>query len=134
MGNIAELIMRNPTPENIQQAKSWANMGLNVIKVTRKDTFLKHEICEAAYAVMLYNVAMVREVRMFIRLQNSTLTSLQLSGDKQKAQDLLTESLDHSKTIGFNDGIKHAEEALNKVKDAADNISPLPVTFEKVDY
>jgi len=114
MGNIAELIVRNPSPENIQQAESWAEKGLDVVKGTRNNTFRKHEICEAAYAVMLYNLAMTRE----------------LSGDKEKAQDLLTESLEHSKTIGFNDGIKHAEEALGKFQGTTD--IPQQPNFEKV--
>lgn len=70
MGNIAELIVRNPSPENIQQAESWAKKGLDVVKATRNDTHVKYEICEAAYAVMLYNLAMTREVCTSIYHQN----------------------------------------------------------------
>ena len=63
MGNIAELILRTRNDsEAIMQAEAWANKGLDIAMRTRKSTFSKHEVCEVAYAAMLYNLAMIRDV------------------------------------------------------------------------
>lgn len=66
MGNISELILRTRNdPEAIVQAESWANKGLEVASRVRKSTLVKHPSCEVAYAYMLYNLGMIRDVRCF---------------------------------------------------------------------
>ena len=63
MGNIAELILRTSMePASVEQAESWVNKGLEVASRVRKSTFRTHSICEHAYAMMLYNLAMIRDV------------------------------------------------------------------------
>jgi len=68
MGNMAELMVRNlhrsnVTAESILQAESWAKKGLDVVIAARKVSPIKYDVCEEAYALLLYNVAMIREVR-----------------------------------------------------------------------
>ncbi|TFK38114.1 hypothetical protein BDQ12DRAFT_606466 [Crucibulum laeve] len=104
MGNIAKLILRkDSSKETIAQAESWAKKGLEVADVSRK-SLRKHEICDIAYAMMLYNLAMIRE----------------MAGDGEKARALLTESMNHSKEIGLREGVTHAEEALRALD--SDNV------------
>lgn len=63
MGNISELILRTSiNPEAVVQAEAWANKGLEVASRVRKSTFTTHPVCEQAYAMMLYNLAMIRDV------------------------------------------------------------------------
>jgi hypothetical protein len=63
MGNIAELILRTSMDSaSVEQAESWANKGLEVASRVRKSTFRTHPVCEHAYAMMLYNLAMIRDV------------------------------------------------------------------------
>ncbi|RXW13771.1 hypothetical protein EST38_g12084 [Candolleomyces aberdarensis] len=63
MGNISELILRTRNdPEAIVQAESWATKGLEVASRGRKSTLVKHPSCEVAYACMLYNLAMIRDM------------------------------------------------------------------------
>ncbi|KAF9010013.1 hypothetical protein BDQ17DRAFT_1388040 [Cyathus striatus] len=96
MGNISELIMRgNPSQDSLAQAEAWAQKGLEVADKERKG-FRKHAICDVAYAVMLYNLAMVRE----------------MSGDGKRARELLVQSLNLSQDIGLEEGVSHAKEAL----------------------
>ncbi|KAF9484755.1 hypothetical protein BDN70DRAFT_871998 [Pholiota conissans] len=117
MGNIAELILRN-TPkdehssEAIFQAESWARKGLEIVSAARKASPKKCDVCEEAYAVLLYNMAMVRK----------------LSGDEDRACQLLKESLEHSKAIGLEEGIKHANGALNGVNTNLEE--PKPVALD----
>lgn len=63
MGNISELILRRSmSPDAVVQAESWANKGLEVASRLRKSGFTAHPVCEQAYAMMLYNLAMIRDV------------------------------------------------------------------------
>jgi hypothetical protein len=76
MGNIAELILRNRdggnvNPDDLAQAESWARKGLELTISARKVSPIKHDVCEEAFAMLLYNLAMVREVRSFRVLVNS---------------------------------------------------------------
>jgi len=66
MGNVAELILRNHNsgkvdPDVLAQAESWARKGLEVT-VSARVSSIKHDLCEEAFAVLLYNLAMVRKV------------------------------------------------------------------------
>jgi hypothetical protein len=68
MGNIAELLLRGQSrekmsPEVLAQAESWARKGLDIVTTTRKRSSAPLDICEEAFAVLLYNVALVKEVR-----------------------------------------------------------------------
>lgn len=70
MGNIAELILRThpeqPVPtEILQQAESWVKKGLEVSKAARneaRNSSGPETTCEAAYSVLLFNLAVIREV------------------------------------------------------------------------
>jgi len=67
MGNIAELILRNHgsgnvNPDDLAQAESWARKGLELTISARKVSAIKHDVCEEAFAMLLYNLAIVREV------------------------------------------------------------------------
>lgn len=67
MGNVAELLVRNldsknASPETVSQAESWAKKGLEVVISARKVSPIEVDVCEEAFAVLLYNVAMIREV------------------------------------------------------------------------
>lgn len=62
MGNVADLILRRSTSsEAITQAESWAKKGLEVTSAARMSRSAI-DVCEVAYAVLLYNFAMIREV------------------------------------------------------------------------
>ena len=66
MGNIAELILRNHDggnvdPDVLAQAESWARKGLEVT-ISARVSSIKRDVCEEAFAVLLYNLAMVRKV------------------------------------------------------------------------
>lgn len=67
MGNISEMIVRyqvrdGESAEALVQAEAWANKGLELATAMRKKASKKCEVCEEAYAVLLYNLAVVREV------------------------------------------------------------------------
>ncbi|CAA7266844.1 unnamed protein product [Cyclocybe aegerita] len=121
MANVAELILRNHpsnnvNPEVLHQAESWAKKGLDITTTTRERSPYKHSICEEAYAVMLYNLAMISE----------------FAGDKEKARQLLYKSLDQSKSIGMQDGISHAEEVLHTLDTgSAEKIRPFVVEVHR---
>ncbi|KAF9036213.1 hypothetical protein BJ165DRAFT_1533064 [Panaeolus papilionaceus] len=101
MGNVADLILRRSTSsEAIAQAESWAKKGLEVTSAARMSRSAI-DVCEVAYAVLLYNFAMIRE----------------LSGDHSKARELFTQSLDHSKKIDMPEAMEHAADAL-RIMDA----------------
>lgn len=68
MGNIAELLLRGQSrekmsPEVLAQAEAWARKGLDIVTTTRKHSSAPLDVCEEAFAVLLYNVALVKEVR-----------------------------------------------------------------------
>lgn len=70
MGNVAELLVRNldsknATPEAVSQAEAWAKKGLEVVIAARKISPIEVDVCEEAFAVLLYNVAMIREVNNY---------------------------------------------------------------------
>lgn len=44
---------------------------------------------------------------------------MQLTGDENRARQLLTESLEQSKAMGLNEGIKHANSALDALSTQA---------------
>ncbi|PPQ76323.1 hypothetical protein CVT24_008382 [Panaeolus cyanescens] len=101
MGNVADLILRRSiSPEAITQAESWAKKGLEITSGARMARG-PIEACEVAYAVLLYNFAMIRE----------------LSGDDVKARELFTQSLDHSRKIDMAEAMEHAADAL-RIMDA----------------
>ncbi|KJA26587.1 hypothetical protein HYPSUDRAFT_279435 [Hypholoma sublateritium FD-334 SS-4] len=104
MGNISEMIVRyqirdGEPAEALVQAEAWANKGLELATTMREKVSKKCEACEEAYAVLLYNLAVVRE----------------LSGDKNRARQLLSESLEQSKAMGLDEGIKLANRALESL-------------------
>lgn len=102
MGNLAELILRTKNdPDALMQAESWAKKGLDIASRTRKSTIVKHPVCEASYAFMLYNLAMIRD----------------MSGDKESAFQLFHDSLDQSRSIGFKDGVHNAEKAIRALQE-----------------
>ncbi|KAF4613998.1 hypothetical protein D9613_007552 [Agrocybe pediades] len=118
MGNMAELMVRNlhrsnVTAESIGQAESWARKGLDVVTAARKVSPIKFDVCEEAYALLLYNVAMIRD----------------LAGDTQEARSLLKESLQQSEKIDMKEGIKYAQEAISNLDSGRDEIKPI-VTVE----
>ncbi|KIM39870.1 hypothetical protein M413DRAFT_186178 [Hebeloma cylindrosporum] len=123
MGNIAELILRNHdrgnvNPDDLAQAESWARKGLELTISARKASAIKHDVCEEAFAILLYNLAMVRE----------------LYGDVGRARALLAESLEQSKAIDMKEGIKHAQDALHALDTDSSDIQPLVVGAEGVDH
>lgn len=74
MGNVADIILsRGANDETIAQAESWAKKGLDVATTTRSKMRTKHQVCEVAYAVLLYNVAMTREVSLNFRSRLPTI-------------------------------------------------------------
>ncbi|KAF6764144.1 hypothetical protein DFP72DRAFT_870869 [Ephemerocybe angulata] len=100
MGNISELILRTKNdPESLVQAEAWANKGLEIASRVRKGSFTTHPVCEVAYACMLFNLGMIRE----------------MSGDQTKARELFTQSLDQSRIIGLHEGIENAEKAIHEL-------------------
>lgn len=63
MGNLSELIMRNPpTPEILHQAEAWASQALANTKKARQETRKPIEKCEEVYAAALFNLATFRDV------------------------------------------------------------------------
>ncbi|KAF6764155.1 hypothetical protein DFP72DRAFT_870914 [Ephemerocybe angulata] len=60
-------------------------MGLEIASRVRKGSFTTHPVCEVAYACMLFNLGMIRE----------------MSGDQTKARELFTQSLDQSRLWVF---------------------------------
>ncbi|KAJ2925252.1 hypothetical protein H1R20_g11828, partial [Candolleomyces eurysporus] len=111
MGNISELILRTRNdPESIVQAESWATKGLEVASRVRKSTLVKHPSCEVAYACMLYNLAMIRD----------------MAGDSHSARQLFDKSLDQSRSIGLEEGIQSAERAI---KELASGSQPATMSF-----
>lgn len=71
MGNITELLARSLSrasapPEATSQAEAWAQKGLDTVLAARRASPIRHAVCEEALAVLLYNVAMVREVGGFL--------------------------------------------------------------------
>jgi len=109
MGNISDLILsRGATEGNIKQATSWAQKGLDVTTETRKKARERCEVCEVAYAVLSYNVALTRE----------------LAGDSDGAKKMFGESLAQSENIGLDQGVKFASGALRKLSNGEGNIKP----------
>lgn len=84
MGNIAELILRThpeePIPaEIVQQAETWAKKGLDISKAARKEAAkcgTTEPTCDVAYAVLLFNFAVIREVSFHLNWTLGVLTSL----------------------------------------------------------
>ncbi|KAF6745038.1 hypothetical protein DFP72DRAFT_1051606 [Ephemerocybe angulata] len=100
IGNISELILRTKNgPESLVQAEAWANKGLEIASRVRKGSFTTHPVCEVAYACMLFNLGMIRE----------------MSGDQTKARELFTQSLDQSRIIGLPEGVEDAEKAIHEL-------------------
>ena len=74
MGNVAELMIRSmnteqASPEALSQAEAWAKKGLDVVMAARKLSPIKYDVCEESLAMLLYNVAMIRDVsayRLFV--------------------------------------------------------------------
>lgn len=67
MGQISALVARS-NPEShqaLEEAEAWAKQGLDMVSRVRSDSKRgkKQGACEVAYAFMLYNLAMIREVR-----------------------------------------------------------------------
>ncbi|KAG2008291.1 hypothetical protein CC2G_013738 [Coprinopsis cinerea AmutBmut pab1-1] len=85
--------------ETLMQAESWARKGLEVAERARKASFVKHPTCEVAYALGLFNLAVLRE----------------MSGDESTARQLFHESLDQSKKIGLVEGVRNAEDAITEM-------------------
>ncbi|EAU88214.2 hypothetical protein CC1G_03886 [Coprinopsis cinerea okayama7 len=85
--------------ETLMQAESWAKKGLEVAERARKASFVKHPTCEVAYALGLFNLAVLRE----------------MSGDESTARQLFHESLDQSKKIGLVEGVRNAEDAITEM-------------------
>lgn len=112
MGNISELILRTSiNPEAVVQAEAWANKGLEVASRVRKSTFTTHPVCEQAYAMMLYNLAMIRD----------------MSGDQEKARQLFTQSLVQYQQNGLSEGVENAERAIRDLGKRAE----VPTGFAK---
>ncbi|KAF6764148.1 hypothetical protein DFP72DRAFT_415123 [Ephemerocybe angulata] len=115
MGQISELIIRAGSDgagvdhQALVEAETWAKTGLGITTEARRSFKEREGICEVAYAFMLYNLALIRE----------------LSGDQSKARELFVESLDQSKAIGFREGIKNAEKAIRVVGQEPVTISSL---------
>ncbi|TFK18264.1 hypothetical protein FA15DRAFT_675406 [Coprinopsis marcescibilis] len=87
-------------PETLVQAESWARKGLEVAKRARNSTFITHPTCEIAFASMLFNLAVLKE----------------MNGEKDEAKDLFLQSLDQSKNIGLGEGIENSEKAIQRIK------------------
>ncbi|KAF8910626.1 hypothetical protein CPB84DRAFT_1764172 [Gymnopilus junonius] len=119
MGNVAELMIsstntKNASPEALSQAEAWARKGLDVVIAARKLSPIKCDVCEESFAMLLYNVAMIRE----------------LSGDRTQARTLLTEALEQSKAIGMDEGIKYSEEALRALDEGKEEFKSFPIEPE----
>ena len=76
MGNVAELMIRSmnteqASPEALSQAEAWAKKGLDVVMAARKLSPIKYDVCEESLAMLLYNVAMIRDVSAYHSINNS---------------------------------------------------------------
>ncbi|PPQ89343.1 hypothetical protein CVT25_003180 [Psilocybe cyanescens] len=118
MGNITELLARSLSrasapPEATSQAEAWAQKGLDTVLAARRASPIRHAVCEEALAVLLYNVAMVRE----------------LAGDEPRARALLSENLEQARKIDMQEGIQHAQDALRRLDGGAgaEGVQPLVV-------
>jgi hypothetical protein len=59
MNNLSELFMRNtPTPAALHQSEAWARQALSLLQKTEGNA----RVCEEALAVVLFNLASLREV------------------------------------------------------------------------
>ncbi|KAH6918040.1 hypothetical protein BKA70DRAFT_1554198 [Coprinopsis sp. MPI-PUGE-AT-0042] len=104
MANISELILRastppdspTPPPEALRQAESWASKAMEVAARVRKGSFMTHSVCEYAYAFALFNLGSIKE----------------MSGNETEAKELYARTLEHSRAIGFEEGIVNAKDAL----------------------
>lgn len=141
MGNVAELMIRSLNTESasseaLSQAEAWAKKGLDVVMAARKLSPIKYDVCEESLAMLLYNVAMIREVGVEINnifsLPFNTLIRrfLQLSGDKAQARALLSEALEQSKAIGMDEGIKRSQEGLRALDEDKEGFEPPSIEME----
>lgn len=79
MNNLSELIMRRPpSPEIRHQAEAWARQAYRLIErvqemsLPRRGWFdssseQSREVCDQVLGVVLFNLGMLREVRVFAR-------------------------------------------------------------------
>lgn len=65
MGNVSESLLRSRGNDRaaLSEAESWANKGLDIATRNHRGGGRELAECERAYAFMLYNLAMIREVR-----------------------------------------------------------------------
>jgi len=61
-------------PEVLKQAESWAKKGLDVAQSARRSLSVKEEICEVVYAMLLFNLGMMREVSVQLLMYWLVLT------------------------------------------------------------
>lgn len=66
MAKVSETILASgDLAQVIDQATSWAQKGLDVVIATRQSSEANSE-CELAYISMLFNVALMRRVSVFV--------------------------------------------------------------------
>jgi hypothetical protein len=65
MGNISETLLRSRGNDRaaLAEAEAWARKGLEISTRNHRGGGQRMGECEISYAFMLYNLAMVREVR-----------------------------------------------------------------------
>lgn len=106
MGHLSELIIRGgtgPPSERLQQAEAWARKSLSIAQNTKRLSPHQIPMCEIAYAVALFNVGMMRE----------------LAGDREVAKEYVTKGIEHSRSIGMEDGVNVGTEALHRMGEVA---------------
>ncbi|GLB42037.1 putative tpr domain-containing protein [Lyophyllum shimeji] len=112
MSNLANVILRShgpqPSEEVLHQAEAWANKALEIAKQAKESSTTPDPTCEEAFAVGLFNVATMRQMR----------------GDKDQAKKLYEESLKQSEAIKLQPGVEHARDALRQM--TADANPPPP--------
>lgn len=75
MGNVSEGLLRSRGNDQaaLSEAESWAKKGLDIATRNHRGGGRELAECERAYAFMLYNLAMIREVSDSFALVTSSL-------------------------------------------------------------
>ncbi|KAG8913655.1 hypothetical protein FRC02_005362 [Tulasnella sp. 418] len=111
MNNLASLFA-TPTPAhrnvNIPQAKAWASKALEIVTKARESYVVKSTnqltedqmLCEETVAVVLFNLGMLSE----------------MGRQEGEAMEHYERALRQSETIGMDEGVAEAKDALKRLR------------------
>lgn len=112
-------MLNPPSSNNIKASKAWSLRALQLADQALNETIPDDKIqatCERARIVTEFNLGMLSEVSIAVRMQLPILILQQMEADVPQAVRYLQRAQTHARSVGFKDAAREATDSLQRLR------------------